>query len=107
RLARDANPALMAEKARLLYQRGDEQAAFDAWDAALAVAPHNVNTYRIVYQSLLDVRLFERAIDVLVRAQASVEQAELFTADLAYLYNLTGQHDLAMQEYLKLLAGND
>lgn len=107
RMAADPNPMLMAEKARLLYHSGQEEAAYEAWDAAVALAPADPNAYRVVYQSLLDVRLFERAIDVLVRAREAGGAPDAFQADLAYLYNLTGQHNLAMQEYLKVLAAND
>ena len=107
RLAQHPTPMLMAEQARLRYLQGDEQGAFEAWDAAVALAPDEPNAYRVVYQSLVEARLFERAIDVLVRARQSAAQADAFMADLAYLYNLTGQHDLAMEEYLKMLAADE
>lgn len=107
RLELESNPILTAERARLLFHSGDEQAAYATWEAALAKAPQNENTYRVVYQSLLEVRLFERAIDVLLKARKATGEDTAFLADLGYLYNLTGQHDLAMQEYIQLLALND
>lgn len=107
RLGQDRNPVLLSEKARLIYLGGDDQRAYETWDAALAALPGDQNTYRIVYQALLDVRQFERAIDVLARAREALADPTAFQADLAYLYSLTGQHEQAMTEYLNLLAANE
>ncbi|ARA92088.1 hypothetical protein AWN76_002145 [Rhodothermaceae bacterium RA] len=107
RLAQGNNPVLLAEKARLQYLQGDEETAFGTWDAAIAAAPDNRNTYRIVYQSLFQVRLFDRAIDVLERGRAAIGEDDLFQNDLAYLYNLTGAHERAMEEYIALLGADE
>ena len=99
--------SLLAEKARLHYLKGEEQTAFTLWDDALTKAPGNQNTYRIIYGSMIQVRLLDRAIDVLERGRADIDDATLFQADLAYLYSLTGQHEKAMEEYMGLLATNE
>lgn len=99
--------AFIAEKARLTYLQGDEQAAFDLWDSAIPRSEPNENVYRAIYSSMLNVRLFDKAIDVLEQGRRDVGQITLYQADLAYLYSLTSQHEQAMEEYLALLAVNE
>lgn len=106
RMGSEPDPSLLSDIARIQYLRGDERDAYAAWDDALAVRPDDPGTYRIVYQSLLDVRQFERAIDVLNQAREAVGDPSLFRPDLAYLYNLTGRHEDAAAEYLGLLESN-
>jgi tetratricopeptide (TPR) repeat protein len=96
-------PSQMSEKARLLYLKGDEDAAFAAWDDAVALAPKRSSTYRVVYQALVDIRRFDQAIDVLLKARDALSQKAAFRTDLAYLYSLNGEPRQAMQEYVALL----
>lgn len=98
---------LLADKARLFFLKGEEQTAYTLWDEALAGSPENQNLYRIIYSSMLEVRLFDKAIAVLEQGREALGQPTLFQADLAYLYSLTGQHEQAMEEYLGLLALNE
>lgn len=97
------SPEMRAEKARLVYLKGDEQAAFALWEAVLESAPFEEYTYRILYNSLIQVRLLHRAADVLTRGRAHVGNPQLFQIELAYLYTLIGNHSGAMEEYLALL----
>jgi len=103
RIEQNATPQLVAEKARLQYQNGDEEAADRTWAAAIDRAPQRATTYRLVYQSLLDVRRFRRAIEVLQSARTQLEDDTLFRTELARLYGLDGRHRKAMQEYVALL----
>ncbi|MFK7845778.1 MAG: tetratricopeptide repeat protein [Rhodothermales bacterium] len=108
RIAVDANPVvLLSEKARLFFLKGEEQSAYDTWDEAIATAPTHVNSYRVVYQSLSRVRLFERAVSILEYGREKLNSKDHFQMDLAYLYSLTNAHDKAMQEYLSLLSNNE
>ncbi len=103
RQARAPQPGLAAEKAHLLYLKGDEDAALAAWDEALALAPESANTYRLVYQSLVEARLFDQAIATIQKGRAALGDSTQFQTELAYLYSLTGQHEAAIGEYLELL----
>jgi tetratricopeptide (TPR) repeat protein len=96
-------PSLLSEKARLLYQKGNDEQAAATWEQALAAAPARPTTYRIVYQTLVEVRRFRQAIDVLTRARKRLDNPALFRTELAYLYGLDGQHAAAMREYVALL----
>lgn len=103
RLSRRRTPHLLSEKARLLYEQGDEAAADSTWTAAINLAPERTTPYRIVYQTLVDIRRFKQAIDVLQQARERLDDPSLFRLELAYLYGLDGQHRKAMREYVTLL----
>ena len=107
RLEHERSPNYLADLARLYYLKDEEERAYTTWNEAIDVAPENPNAYRVVYQSLLDLREFSRAIEVLNRAREGTGMADGFRVELAYLYNLTGQHELAMDEYLAILREND
>jgi tetratricopeptide (TPR) repeat protein len=108
RIAIEEKPVvLVAQKARLIYLMGDEPAALETWAAAIALEPHQATAYRIVNQSMVEVRLFEQAVLVLERGRETLGETSLFRMDLAYLYSLTGRHAEAMAEYLGLLEESD
>jgi tetratricopeptide (TPR) repeat protein len=103
RLAEQKTPQLLSEKARLLYRNDERKAADRTWDRAVALAPEQAPTYRIVYQALVDLRRFRPAIEVLRQARNRLENDALFRTEMAYLYGLDGQHRAAMREYVALL----
>lgn len=107
RLVAERTPELISDLARLYYLKDEEERAYTTWDEAIETAPENANTYRVVYQSLVEVRQFERAIEVLERARETTGKHDGFRSDLAYLYSLTGRHESAMEEYLALLNENE
>ncbi|PSQ95488.1 MAG: hypothetical protein BRD55_10670 [Bacteroidetes bacterium SW_9_63_38] len=106
RLSRKQTPSLLSEKARLLHEQGNKQAADSTWTQAINLAPNRTTTYRIVYQTLIDIRRFKRAIEVLQKARERLDDSSLFRLELAYLYGLDGQHRKAMREYVTLLENN-
>lgn len=107
RLEEQETPALLSEKARLLYLKDEEETARRTWRDAVDLAPDDQNTYRIVYQSLIDARLFTQAIETMQRGREELADSSLFQMELAYLYNLTGEHEKALEEYLQLLSENE
>ena len=101
---RGRSPALLSEKARLQYHgEASEETAFATWDAAVAAAPNEAHTYRTVYSSLTDARLFRQAIDVIKKGRETRNKPAMMRLQLAYLYSLTSQHEEAIGEYLALL----
>ncbi len=98
------DPALLTERAGLLYLKGDENAAFAQWQAVIDARPDDPGVYQQVYTAMLEYRLFERAIGVLEGARARLKNPDLFTYDLAYLYSLDGRHDSAAELYADLVA---
>lgn len=108
RIAKEKTPSgYLTEKARLLYLKGDEAAALRTWQEAIATHPASPGVYVLVYRSLMQVRLFEFAIQILEQGRSHLENRELFQNDLAYLYSITSQHGKAIQEYVELLKVNE
>ena len=103
RLARQQSTALMAEKARLLYRKGDEDAALQTWQAAVALAPETRLTYTTVYNSLVDARLFTQALAIMEQGREALGAPDAFRLEMAYLYSFTSQYDKAVREYVALL----
>ncbi len=100
-------PTLLSAKARLQFLAGDEAAADSLWEESLVLSRGSEANYRTVYNSLVEVRLLGRAIDVLLRGRAELGDRSLFQIDLAYLYTHTGDHERSMEEYLGLLMDNE
>lgn len=101
-----APTSYLTEKARLLFLKGDEAGARVQWERAVATNPNSPSVYLLVYRSLLQLRLFDYAIEVLEKGRSEIDNDTLFQTDLAYLYNLTSQHEKAVEKYLELLALN-
>ena len=101
-----APTSFLTEKARLLFLKGDEAGARLQWERAIATNPSSPSVYLLVYRSLLQLRLFDYAIEVLEQGRSVIDNDTLFQTDLAYLYNLTSQHGKAVEKYLELLALN-
>lgn len=99
-------PQLISERASLLYQKGEDEAAMAEWDRVLRLYPVNENAYRAVYFLMMENRLFDKAIEVLERGRTVLGDEALFRVDLSYLYGVLGRHDMAMQEYVGLLEQN-
>ena len=95
---------LLSEKARLQYQKGTVQTANETWDRALRLTPNEPQPYRTVYETLVDIRHFQKAIEVLTQGRRVLDRSEAFRTELAYLYALDGQFENAMDEYVQLLA---
>lgn len=107
KIQREAAPTIyIADKARLQFLKGDEASARQSWNDAIASSPGSSSVYQLVYRSLMEVRLFDFAIDVLEKGRIELGNSDLFQTDLAQLYNLTSQHDKATRQYLELLKIN-
>ena len=100
-------PTLLSGKARLHFLAGDESAADSLWEESLRLSRGSEADYRTVYNSLVEVRLLNRAIDALLRGRTELGDPRLFQIDLAYLYTHTGNHERAMEEYIGLLMDNE
>jgi len=104
RIERDPSAVpLIAERARLLYLDQQTDAASETWQRAIAAAPGREMTYRLVYQSVAEVREFEDAIAILLQGRTALRDSSLFRQELGYLYGMTSAHGKAMDEYLSLV----
>lgn len=101
-----ASTSYISEKARLLFLKGDEASAKISWQAAIDSNPGSPSVYLLVYRSLMQIRLFDFAIEILEQGREKLDNTALFQTDLAQLYSLTSQHGRAIGQYLELLKIN-
>src|SRR5436190_1931514 len=84
-IERSPNDILMVSRLGSLYTlKGDEQKAGAAWNRAVAVDPTHESTYRTVAASMMESRLFDRAIEIYQRGRASCGNPAAYTNDIAY-----------------------
>ncbi len=98
-----ADVSLHCELASMYYLNSSETKAVEEWDRAIAVSPKQAVTYQAVAGSMTQNRLFDRAIDVYLRARKATSTPKLFTGELAYLYSITSKYEDATREYLSFL----
>lgn len=95
--------ALLTQLASAYVLKPDDQKAAESWERAIAVEPKNENTYRIVASSMIQNRLFDRAIEVYRRGRTACNNPALFAADIGYLYSIVLKYPEATREYLTLI----
>lgn len=107
RASNTASPEVfLVEKGRLQFLKGDESGARTTWSGIIDRQPGSSSVYLMVYRSLLQVRLFDFAIEILERGRRETGNETLFQTDLGQLYSLTSEHASAIREYVGLLASN-
>jgi tetratricopeptide (TPR) repeat protein len=104
RMGSSPTVSLRSEKARLLYLKEETERANDTWDRAVQQAPNRADTYQTVYETLVGLRHFRKAISVLKKGRETLNRPRAFRTELARLFGLDGQFEKAMQEYTALLA---
>ncbi len=98
-----ATPYLLAEKGALLIRMEEPDKASAAWEDALKLTPSRSLAYREVYRAMVSVRMYEEAIDILLRARTELDFPGAFRSELAELFAMTGKTAEAMSEYLEIV----
>jgi cellulose synthase operon protein C len=97
---------LLAQLGALYIRKSDEPKAIESWERAIAIEPKREGTYRLVASSMVESRLFDRAVNVYQRGSAACSDPTLFTIDLAYLYAIMLNYTEATREYVNLVRNN-
>jgi tetratricopeptide (TPR) repeat protein len=93
----------LAQLGNVWFLKGDEQKALGAWSRAIAIAPGDETTYRVVGSSMIQVRQFEGAVETYRTARKNLGKPTAFAQDIAYLYALMQRYRDATSEYIVLL----
>ncbi|MFN3597205.1 MAG: tetratricopeptide repeat protein [Rubricoccaceae bacterium] len=104
RLAAQRSPDLLAERGATLYRAGRHDAARQAWEDALALAPRAEQTYRSVANVVAELRLYAEAAAYLERGREALGRPALYAFERANLYGLAGDHARAADAYLAAIA---
>lgn len=94
----------LAARGVALHRAGRTAEAEAAWDAAVAHAPREAQTYRHVANEVASLRLFSEAAAVLDRGRQQLGDDDLFLLERAHLYGLALDYEAAVEAYLQLLA---
>ena len=94
---------LLAARAAALYRAGRTDEVEGAWQAAVALAPGEAQTYRTVASAIAELRLFSEAADVLDAGRQALGDETLFRLERAHLYGLGLDYGAAAELYLDLL----
>ncbi|NND70624.1 MAG: tetratricopeptide repeat protein [Rhodothermales bacterium] len=94
---------LLAEKGRFYFLDDQEDRALLTWNRAVDTDALRTGTYLVVYNSMVQSRLYVEAIALLESGREAMGNETLFRKELGRLYGLTSQPELAMSEYLGLI----
>ena len=95
---------LLAERGEALFRAGREAEAAASWDAAIALAPDDPQSYRQVSNAVGGLRLFDRAAQILEAGVERLGDDGAFLLERAHLYGLALDYGRAAELYLALLA---
>jgi tetratricopeptide (TPR) repeat protein len=90
----------------LYYDLGREAAGDSIWQSALSVDPHNVQSYRILVDAMMQHRLYEKCIRTYIDGRTMCKNETLFADELGSLYAVLQQFASAAQEYIRLMKNN-
>jgi tetratricopeptide (TPR) repeat protein len=88
------------------YRAGREPEAMSAWEHAIALAPANQQSYRLVASLMIESRLLDKAADVYRQGRAACHDPQLFAIELAQLLVASMDYTGATREYLRWLEQN-
>jgi tetratricopeptide (TPR) repeat protein len=94
------------DKARIYYLNGEQDTAFTIWQSAYQKYPNNINAYRMVGSVLVQLRLYDKAIEVYKSAVNNAEKGQTFNRDIAMLYKAQSNHTEAIKYFLTLYKNN-
>jgi cellulose synthase operon protein C len=107
RIPRQPNEAtLYGTLGTVHYRAGREPKAMAAWERAIALAPQNQQSYRLIASLMIENRLLDRAAEVYRRGRVACRDERLFTIELAQLLIASMDYTGATEEFLRWLSQN-
>lgn len=85
------------------FKSGKEKEAIETWDKTVKTYRNNPGVYRMIADYLIQNRLYDKAIEYLTTAQKISGVQELYSFEIAMLYEFTMRFDKAVEEYIKVL----
>ena len=85
------------------YTQGDTIQAYEVWEKGLSTNNNAMARYRVIINTAIDNRAFNKAVEYLKRAKKQDFSSPVFSLDLAYIYSITMNYEKAAVEYLNVL----
>lgn len=107
KLAADkGNVSLLGMLGTTLYLKGEEKKAFQLWDDFLA-DKKDVISFRVLANTAIELRAFDKAIELLQRAK-SISTNEFYLGyDLANLYSLKMDYKKSAEEFIAIVNADE
>jgi len=100
------NTSLVGMLGATLYLNGDEEKAYRSWDDFLR-NKNDVMSFRILVNAAIELRAFDKAIDLLQRAKSISEKDNFLGYDLANLYALKMDYRKSAEEFISILKADE
>jgi len=100
------NVSLVGLLGTTFYLNGEEKKAFQLWDDFLE-NKNDVNSFRVLANSAIGLRAFDKAIDLLQRAKDISNKDFYFGYDLANLYALKMDYKKSAGEFISILKADE
>lgn len=97
-----ANFTEYGELGKIYHIKGDEKAAYNAWDKAIELNKQDF-VYKAIANYPLERRDFPKAIEILEKGKENSNEKAGFSFDLANLYVLTMNYANAAKEFVDIL----
>ena len=101
-----ADPNLYGLLGSTYSTMGNNEKAYEIWDKGIETNKTSMVVYRIIADYAIQKRAFEKAIDILKKGQANVQDPAIFSFDLGNLYSVTMEFKEAAETYCELLFAN-
>ncbi len=89
--------------AEILWRLGSIDSANIFWEKAIEKDPNNLKNYKVISESQIEVRQFDKAIKTLLFARNKFKKNNLFAEELSELYIATGSVNEATIETINIL----
>jgi len=100
------NVSLLGMLGTTLYLNGDEKKAFQLWDNFLE-NKKDVIPFRVLANTAIELRAFDKAIDLLQKAKAISKNEFYLGYDLANLYSLKMDYKKSADEFITILKADE
>ena len=97
---------LRADEARIRYGMGEKELAKEIWETIVENAGRSENVFRLVSNAQIRTQALDLAKATLLAGRQKLGRNSLFANDLARLYKVRGEIDLATQELLLYFDAN-
>lgn len=85
------------------YMLDSIPSAYDAWERGIKTNPNSFVIYRVIANYAVENRLFDKAIEILMRGKMFAEDPMIFSLDLANIYTANMRFEDAVKEYCGML----
>ncbi|MEO1023023.1 MAG: hypothetical protein AAFW89_10815 [Bacteroidota bacterium] len=99
-------PLITIRLAELYHYQQDTTAAFRLWEENLEMYPDQLQVYINTARQMLEVRAYLKAVDVYKLARVRFNNNQLFFSDVANAYMQSGEYELGLREWIKLIQIN-